>query len=317
MIRGLIVNPQSGKASGKGLALASLLKSDSHVIVRILENFSQLSSFIAEMARAQVGELFVSSGDGTVHAIQTEIAERYVPGFFPRLALLPHGTTNMTAADLGFRNRDVKVQADFISQREPRMLLRRQTLRVVNPSDDQPRHGMFLGTGAVWQATLYCQNAIHGAGLKGDFATFATLAAAIAKSLLSSARPDDHARIDRAHQIALSCAGAPPVNGQHLLLLATTLDKLILGTRPFWGGKEGPIRISTIPYPVPSIARWLLPLMYGGEDRRVPEGAQSYSGTTFSIETRTPFVIDGEFFHGPEQGPLYLEAGPEFTYVCG
>ncbi len=39
--------------------------------------------------------------------------------------------------------------------------------------------------------------------------------------------------------------------GQHLLLLATTLDKLILGTRPFWGGKAGPIRVSTLPYPVP------------------------------------------------------------------
>ena len=317
MTRGLIVNPQSGKASGKGLELASLLKTETHVVVRVIEEFSQLSGFIAEMARAQVSELFISSGDGTIQAIQTEIAEAHAPAFFPHLALLPHGTTNMTAADLGFRNRNVKVQADFIANRQSRLLLRRPTLRVANPKDGRVRHGMFLGTGAIWQATVFCQDAVHGVGLKGDLATFATLAAAIAKSIFTAADPHDQTRIDRPYPIELSRGGDSTVEGRHLMLLATTLDKLILGTRPFWGGKNGPIRVSTIPYPVPSIARWLLPLMYGGEDRKVPAGAHSLSGDTFEIATTTPFVIDGEFFEGPDDRPLHLETGPEFTYVCG
>jgi diacylglycerol kinase (ATP) len=317
MKRGLIVNPQSGKASGKGLRLASLLKDDPHVIVRILDDFAELGAFLDEMAAAEVTELFVSSGDGTVQAVQTEIAERYAPGFFPHLALLPHGTTNMTAADLGFRNRNIKVQADFIANREARLKRRRPTLRVANPKDGKVRHGMFLGTGAVWQATRFCQEAIHRVGLQGDFATFATLAAAIAKSIFSPARPDDPARIDRPYEIRLCNERETTAGDRQLLLLATTLDKLILGTRPFWGGKVGPIRVSTIPYPVPSIARWLLPLMYGGEDRRVPPGAMSLSGRTFEIETRTPFVIDGEFFEAPADGPLRVETGTEFTYVCG
>ncbi|MGE0237808.1 MAG: diacylglycerol kinase family protein [Parvibaculaceae bacterium] len=317
MTRGLIVNPQSGKASGKGLELASLLKGDARVIVRILDDFSKLGTFLDEMAHARVSELFISSGDGTVQAIQTEIAERHAPGFVPRLVLLPHGTTNMTAADLGFRNRNVKVQADFIANREPRVLATRPTLRVANPRDGKVRHGMFLGTGAIWQATVFCQEAVHGVGLKGDFATFATLAAAIAKSLFTPANPNDPTRIDRPYDIELRQAGETVLADRHLLLLATTLDKLILGTRPFWGGKAGPIRVSTIPYPVPSIVRWLLPLMYGGEDRTVPQGARSLSGGAFEIATRTPFVIDGEFFEAPADGPLRLETGIEFTYVCG
>jgi diacylglycerol kinase (ATP) len=316
-MRGLIVNPQSGKESGKGLELASRLKNDGHVMVRVLEEFRQLGSFLDEMARAKVSELFVSSGDGTVQAVQTEIGERFAPGFFPHLVLLPHGTTNMTAADLGFRNRNVKVQADFIANRTSRVLAKRPTVRVANPKDGKVRHGMFVGTGAAWQATLFCQDAVHRVGLKGDFATFATLATAISKSVFSRANPDDPARIDRPYDIELLRDGRSVLAGQHLLLLATTLDKLILGTRPFWGGKAGPIRVSTIPYPVPSIARWLLPLMYGGEDRTVPEGARSVSGTTFEIATRTPFVIDGEFFDPPDDAPLRLETGVEFTYVCG
>lgn len=317
MTRGLIVNPQSGKESGKGLELASLLKNDKNVIIRVLDDFSRLGAFLEEMAEARVTELFISSGDGTVQAIQTEIAERHAPDFVPHLALLPHGTTNMTAADLGFRNRNIKVQADFIANRPPRVLMRRPTLKVANPKDGKARHGMFLGTGAVWQATLFCQDAVHRVGLKGDFATFATLAAAIAKSVFSRASPDDPARIDRPYDITLLQGGETVLTDRHLLLLATTLDKLILGTRPFWGGKAGPIRVSTIPYPVPSIARWLLPLMYGGEDRTVPPGARSLSGSAFEIRTRTPFVIDGEFFEPPDDVPLRLETGPEFTYVCG
>jgi hypothetical protein len=318
MTRGLIVNPKSGKASGKGLELAALLKQDTRVITRILHKFSDLGAHLDEMAQAGVTDLFVSSGDGTVQAIQTEIAERYAPAFFPRLVLLPHGTTNMTAADLGFPNRNVKVQADFIVNRDPKLLRKRPTLRVANPKDGKIRHGMFLGTGAVWQATVFCHDAVHRVGLKGDFATFATLAAAIGKSILSLGPADDPRRIDRPYEIGISrdCE-ASAVSGRHLLLLATTLDKLILGTRPFWGGKAGPIRVSTIPYPVPSVARWLLPLMYGGEDRRVPSGAQSLSGSAFKIATDTPFVIDGEFFEAPADGPLRLETGPEFTYVCG
>jgi hypothetical protein len=316
-MRGLIVNPQSGKESGKGLELASRLKNDGHVMIRVLENFRQLGTFLDEMARAQVTELFVSSGDGTVQAVQTEIAERFAPAFMPLLALLPHGTTNMTAADLGFRNRNVKVQADFIANRQSRVLARRPTLRVANPKDGRVRHGMFLGTGAAWQATLFCQDAIHRVGLKGDFATFATLATAVAKSVFSAANPDDPTRIDRPYEIALLRNGETQLAGQHLLLLATTLDKLILGTRPFWGGKAGPIRVSTIPYPVPSVVRWLLPLMYGGEERAVPQGARSLSGRAFEIATRTPFVIDGEFFDPPDDVPLRLETGTEFTYVCG
>ncbi len=94
-------------------------------------------------------ELFISSGDGTVQAIQTEIAERFAPGFLPHLALLPHGTTNMTAADLGFRNRNLEVQADFIANRKSRLHAKRPTVRVANPRDGKVRHGMFLGTGAV------------------------------------------------------------------------------------------------------------------------------------------------------------------------
>ncbi|MCB1378931.1 MAG: hypothetical protein KDK89_11270 [Alphaproteobacteria bacterium] len=314
---GLIVNPRSGKSSGKGLALADKLRPDRDVSVRVLERFDQLEGFIGELAAEGVSDLFISSGDGTIQAIQTILAERRPFGHLPRLSLLPHGTTNMTAADLGFRHKAIDAQAQFMRALQPADLRARPTLRCVNPGDGQTRHGMFLGTGAVSKATLFCQQAFNSKGVKGNWAVFATLAGAVAKSLFTAPDPADETRFDRPYPIAVTADGRPMARGDHLLMLATTLDKLILGTKPFWGGKTGPIRTSLFPYPVPSIPRWLIPTMYGGETRKTPPGATSFCATELSIETPITYVIDGEFFEPPKDEKLRVETGPVFTYVCG
>jgi diacylglycerol kinase (ATP) len=75
--------------------------------------------------------------------------------------------------------------------------------------------------------------------------------------------------------------------------------------------------VSVIPYPVPSLVRWLVPIIYGGENRKVPKGAISFSSENFEVETPHSFVLDGEFFEAPENGPLKIETGPQFTFICG
>lgn len=314
---GLIVNPVSGKSSGKGLALAEKLKSVAAVRVHVLERFERLSQILDAFAAAGVTDLFVSSGDGTIQAIQTELAERKPFAQLPRLGLLPHGTTNMTAADLGFRHRSIEAQAQFLANPQARILRQRPTLRAVNPRDSRPRHGMFLGTGAVSTATLFCQQAFNVRGIGGNWAPLATLAGAAARAVLMPADPADESRFDRPYPIAIDADGRSMAAGEQLLMLSTTLEKLVLGARPFWGGGGGPIRTSVFPYPVPSLLRWLLPIMYGGENRKVPPGAASFSSAGLAVSTSVTFVIDGEFFEPPEHEPLRIETGPVFTYVCG
>ena len=314
---GLLINPRSGKSSGKGLGLVAMLKSNPAVSIRILDRFAKLPDFLDEFASEGVTDLFISSGDGTVHAIQTELAERKPFKAIPRLSLLPHGTTNMTAADLGFRYRTLQAQADFITRLEARQLRERPTLRVVNPRDGRPRHGMFLGTGAASEAVLFCQRAFNARGVKGNWATFATLASAAGRTMFTRPNPHDVTRFDRPFPIAVTSEGRTFSTGTQLLMLSTTLEKLILGAKPFWGEKQGPIRTSVFPYPVPSLPRWLLPIMYAGENRKMPDGAVSFSSARLEISCSASYVIDGEFIEGPESGPLQVETGPVFTYLCG
>jgi diacylglycerol kinase (ATP) len=313
---GVIINPKSGRGRGKGLALAAALagqKSEADIVV--LNSFSDLVPALGRFASNSVTDIFISSGDGTIQAIQTWIAESGQFKTLPRLCLLPHGTTNMTAADLGFQRKSIDAQARFISSPIAKETRKRPTVRVVNPKDRGPLHGMFFGTGAVSEATRYCQVAFNDKGVGGNMATFATLATVLSKSLFLAPNPNDPNRFDKPYDITLRCDGIVKCQGPQLLMLATTLEKLILGTRPFWGGATAPLRTTTMPYPVPSIPRWLLPVMFGSESRTAPPGATSTACQTCEVTSSTSFVIDGEFYDAPLGEPLRLETGPVIDYI--
>ncbi len=314
-VAGVLINPKSGRGNGKGMALADALAKQGGIHLHVLLAFGELEGALRKFAAAGVTDLFVSSGDGTVQAIQTLLAEKKIFAQLPRICLLPHGTTNMTAADIGYKTRSIAAQAAFIVNPEARELHTRPTLRVINPRDGQPRHGMFLGTGALSAATRYTQVSLNDRGVKGNLATLTALTGAVSKSLFRKPNPQDPGRFDRPFPLTVRANGQIIATGQQLMALATTLDKLILGTRPFWAGKTGPIRLTTFPYPIPNIARWFIPAIAGGENRTPPPGAVSVAVSSCSIETPVEYVIDGEFFDAPAGEALRIEAGPEFTYI--
>jgi len=314
---GLIVNPTAGKNSGKGLALASKLAGERDITIRTLERFGQLDSFVRDMAAAEVSDLFISSGDGTIQEILTVIAENGPFAMPPRITLLPHGTTNLSANDLGFRSPSIERQAAFMKSLAPRDVTTRNTIRCANPGDGKVRHGMFVGTGAVAVATRYCQQAFNDQGVKGQWAVAGTLLTAVRKYLFSAPDPEDETRFDRPFPITVEACGIRHADGPQLLQMSTTLDRLVLNTRPFWGGKTAPIRTTVFPYPVPSVARWMLPVMYGGENRTPPPRSASFCSDALEVTSKAMFVIDGEFFPPPTEEPLRLATGPLFSFVRG
>jgi diacylglycerol kinase (ATP) len=314
---GLIVNPSAGKNSGKGLALVDKLSGERAITIRVLERFGQLEGFLGEMAADGVSDLFISSGDGTIQEILTHIAEGEFFAAPPNIILLPHGTTNLSANDVGFRSHALEAQAGFMRSLEPRELTLRNTIRCLNPGDGKLRHGMFVGTGAVAIATRYCQEAFNDQGIKGQWAVAGTLLTAVRKYLFTKPDPTDESRFDRPFPITVEAEGRRYAEGAQLLQMSTTLDKLVLNARPFWGGKTAAIRTSVFPYPVPSVLRWMLPVMYGGETRKSPPGTVSFCSASLEVASRDIFVIDGEFFPPPTDEPLKLETGPIIRFVRG
>jgi diacylglycerol kinase (ATP) len=312
---GVLVNPKSGRGNGKGLAFAAMVKQFSHVDVVVIEQFSQIREALEDFCANRVGTICISSGDGTIQHVQTVLAEELKPLEMPTLCLMPHGTTNMTAADIGFHSGSLARQAAFVRNPAPASTVARPSLRISNSADGLVRHGMFLGTGAVALATKYCQTKLNDRGVHGSFATSAVLAIALGKTMFGRKNSQDNMRFDQAHDISLSVDGLLVTKGQQLLGLCTTLHKLILGSRPFWGGESDDIRVMSLAFPPPSILRWTLPLLYGGEGRRMPPEAVSQSGSRVLVSSSTPYVVDGEFFDGPTEGAIAIELGPRVTYI--
>ena len=155
------------------------------------------------MARDGVTDLFISSGDGTIQEILTQIVERGPFTALPRICLLPHGTTNLSANDLGFESHSLDAQAAFLRSLEARSLVTRNTIRCANPGDGRARHGMFVGTGAVAVATHYCQRAFNEQGVKGQWAVAKTLLTAVRKYMFSRPDAQDEARFDRSYAISV------------------------------------------------------------------------------------------------------------------
>jgi diacylglycerol kinase (ATP) len=312
---GVLINPKAGRGNGKGVALAEKLSGANHVSVRLLEDFTRLTPYLYELANEDVSDLFISAGDGTIQAILTLLAEKPIFKSTPNICLLPHGTTNLTSIDLGFQHRNIAAQANFIKQLELKNLRTRPTLRILNARDGAIRHGMTIGIGAAAEGTRFTQQAFNDKGVHGSMAAFRTIGGSVTRSLFTKANPDDLTRLDRPYPIKIRYNGETLCEGPQLMLVATTLEKMFLKSNPFWGENNGPIRTSIFPYPVPNLVRWLLPIMYGGKNRKVPKGAISFSSKNFEIETTSLVVLDGEFFEPPQQSPLKIEAGPEFTFI--
>lgn len=321
---GVIINPRSAKKGRKGKALARALDGASKLAVHVLDDFADLHEVLTDLAERKTELIAISGGDGTVQAVQTILAEQAPFACQPRLAVLPHGTTNMTAADVGLRISNPDRLADLLTR--PGHLQRatairvRNTTRIANLRDTPPQHGMFFGTGAIYRAVVLCQRDIHGMGLKGDMATGVTLAFTLVKSLFSRAGPDqDPDRIDRGYPMTISVDGQVKTAFEQLLFLVTTLHRLILGARPFWNeASPATLKATTIAYPHPSVLRYLWPVMYGPADRHLPEPEfLSFTGEEIGLATQSSVVIDGELFAPPENGDIKITAGPAFEYLCG
>src|SRR5690606_33970280 len=137
-------------------------------------------------------------------------------------------------------------------------------------------------------AVVKCQRDVHRLGLKGELASAVTLVQALARALVGPPpEPGDPDRIDSGDPMTIVADGVVRASGMQLLFLATTLERLVLGTRPFWNQGGGKLHATAIAHPPRNILRNL------------------------------PSVMDGELLEAPAGEPLRISTGPAFEYLCG
>lgn len=319
---GVLVNPAARRNRKNRGSLKHVATGQSDVLFEQLDRFADLPEILDRFITAEAPAILVSGGDGTVQAVQTWLAENLSSGRLPRLALLPDGTTNMDAADVGVHNPRSRSVIERLMV--PEYCLRsthikqRHTLRVANPAGGRPQHAMFFGLGAIQRAVVMCQQDIHKLGFSGEIANGLTLLRALSRTLFLGTRDKDPDRIYQPTSVAVYADGARFTEGEQLFVLVTTLHRLVLGARPFWNQSEEALKTTAVSFPVRGLLRSVLPVMYARSDRPPSDTACRSTGAHhLALETDAPFILDGEPFDSPKNEPLTITLGPAFDFICG
>lgn len=278
----------------------------------------ELRQAIAELARLDIDTLCIAGGDGTIQCILTCLL---LEGYFqtlPTLALIPTGSTNMTAKDVGFldiRRHGWQPLLDWAAGHKPTMgRITNRAILKVQPSDNQAAVcGMFFGTGAVHHAVQYTQKRLHGVGLRGEVGPTLTFLRFL-KSIITGNNQQFspiqmHVQDDKAHE----------TQGPTLIFLASTLERLVLNFRPFWGREAAPLAWTAVSQHA-SHFLLRLPFIASGRSSALKTGQArgyiSHNSNSLALDFDGGFIVDGEFYHSqPDDGPVRLSIAGYISFL--
>jgi diacylglycerol kinase (ATP) len=312
---GLISNPHSQRNRRGFDVLHAASAGIPDLLQREVEGAGSLATILEEFAAREVGLLVVSGGDGTVQRTLTELLEGRPFERLPSVAILPRGMANMTASDVGLRGRSATALHRLLKRAQTgdlgRSVVRRNILRVENIQDSPPQRCLFFGAAAIYDAIELCCRHVYARGLKGNLGMGLTLGGLLLSSLLS--RSDGALR---AHDIAVAVDAQPAVQARRLLVLATTLERLILRSRPFWNQGKGTIRFTSITHPPFHLIRSAPKVLYGWRRATLSEDHYFSCGAErIALRLDGAFTLDGEFFEPVPDQPVLLTAKDELSFV--
>ena len=263
----------------------------------------ELADALQAFARRGLDLLVVDGGDGTVREILS-LAPEVFGERLPRLAVLASGTTNVLAADLGTGPGWSLAAAIAWSSTAIRTPVEVRRLDAPAPL----RRGFMFGAGVYVEAVRLSQRARHTRGLGGAVVVGAALAGAGARTALGSRDGGLRAGVAMRLQHGREAAREEA----RFLLLATTLERLPLGVKPFGPNRAG-MKVLDVAGS-PRRLRSALPLLLAGRDRPwlAEAGYRRTEPESLHVALHTPYVLDGEEFEG---GELVLTRGAPITFV--
>jgi len=276
-----------------------------------------LDQALNRFAERGVSTLIINAGDGTVQAVLSRLCNDCPFGAIPPIALLPGGSTNVIAYDVGTGGNRARALDRLLQASEtgtPKTV-RRATIRVDYAPDRAPLYGTFFGTAAIYRGIRFHADVIHPLQLDSSWAMGATMAGVLLRYLFRRSEQDS---IFHGDSFVISIDDRPAERQDLLVAMVTTLDRLILKSRPYWGCEPGDLRFTGIRYPAKGLIRAIWPVLYGGENRRFPCADYfSHNAGRLSFDMSCRFALDGEIYEPAPDYPVRLTAGPWINYVTG
>lgn len=290
---GLISNPGSGHNRDQFETLRKRIDASPGIRHLVTAGPDDIPAALAELGDAGVAVLAINGGDGTNSAILGAMLEDSYFARHPYIVLLPGGTANMNAGDVGMRGSLARAVSRFCDWCDGDRALQqppaaRRLLRVSHGTVLQ--HGMFLGAGAVIHGTEYAHREIHARGLRDDF----SLALGTLRTVWGVIR--GHPEFAGHQRIGLRLDGGERREHDTLILAVSTLQRLAFGMRPFWGSEPGALRLTLMEQGCSRFGRTFASIARGKPSRNaVPEqGYFSHNADSIELTMEGKVNLDGE-----------------------
>jgi len=310
---GLISNPNSGHNTDQFDEIQALIAAQANITHVITQSAQEIPAALQTLAAKQVSVLAINGGDGTASAILGVMLEGDYFETMPTLVLLPGGTANMNAGDIGMRGKLLKSVKRFCTwsnhpESTAGQRVKRRLLRV--HYDKKIHYGMFLGTGAVMQGTEYAHEKIHSRGLRDEF----SLALGTVRTVWGVLRNDP--MFNQYVSVKLQLDNKSETQ-QHdtLILAATTLHRLFFGLRPFWGVGPGVLRLTVIEQHCSKFLRTFISIIRGRPNHNaVPEsGYFSHNAHCITLSLEGSMNLDGEIIQ--VNGPVTVDTSETLEFL--
>lgn len=291
---GVVSNPHSG-GNRKGLgAVRNILNRHPNSLHREAQTLADTVAVLEEFERNEIDLVAINGGDGTIQTVLTALF--FCKPFIrmPLLALLHGGTDSSIAKDAGIRgsrDRGLNKLMNWMDTREGTWeIVRRPIMKVEISSYPQPLYSMIFGAAIIYQAIKFCHQDIYTRGLRGRLATGLTLA----RYLLGIIQKDRAYR--EAIPMSIYLDQRSCLKDDFMLVLITTVERLLFGLRPFWGIENAPLHVTLIHARPEHLINVLSLLACGKASRyRIPEnGYLSYNASEVRLQVTGGFTLDGE-----------------------
>lgn len=302
---GLLCNPLSGHNRKHLDAVRRAAAMFSGGLYREASTVPEINAALDHFAVENIGLLVVIGGDGTVQASLKHIFGSASFSKPPLLTIIPAGTTNMTAADLGIRGKPARLLAllnQRLQQAVPAATTQRPLLRIDQQGADT-LFGMFFATGIIAAGVKSFKPQVQAMKINGELASGLVLIRYLAGLLIGQT----HEALTPVQLIIQEDDGMAREE-RCLFLFASTLDHLFLGMRPYWGDEESPIHVTLVQQSPQHLWRSLPALLTGrGSKLKRADGYQSRNLRTLELHMDGDFVVDGELYQANSQrGPVRI-----------
>lgn len=305
---GLINNPNSGPTASADKCSALESEAARHLVpVVTTRNPDEIADALRSFARAGVEVLAIHGGDGTVDAVLTRLRRDNAFKQEPVLAIIPGGTTNMTHSDVGTRRRGANalghLAAACLDGIPHRRVRSRRVLRVDRGGNAPPFYGFFFATAAVPRLIHVTRKRLHRRGLTGWTSEAIALLWSLRRLVSGRVARDSVMHPDR---IAYAVDDGDWKTADMVILMATTLERLILGLRPARpGGRMG---VAGLMWPYRRLG-WRLPgFVRGRGDGELGDDLGRTTADRLRLRLDCDYTIDGELFDAPQSGEITLSA---------